>query len=242
MASPAENFEVSQPTSLHESVGDDPSATLKQGFVDGGVLISFTGSISETHQSDVLNSLLFAQLAADNKYDRYQDAELWYKFFSSVLLKIGWVIGEFNFQRYEQHTKIPMMIVQTLRSKLTSTEVGVLQSTLDSLKSSENKSSFHILSTDSLGPSKHGRNFQVSLAKEDTNGQVMMYMASFYFEEKVAHSRWFWSKHDFKEISCFKNAQVVSLNEDVYSVVRQEIVDKLREEGKKREFVSEMKF
>ena len=37
----------------------------EQGFIDTGRLVSFTKKISRVHKSDVLNSTLLAQLAAD---------------------------------------------------------------------------------------------------------------------------------------------------------------------------------
>ena len=38
-----------------------------QGFVDAGALASFTSKISSSHKSDVLNSALLVQLAADKQ-------------------------------------------------------------------------------------------------------------------------------------------------------------------------------
>ena len=49
----------------------------EQGFVDVGSLVSFTKKISGVYKSDVLNSTLLAQLAADKICNRNKDK--WYE-------------------------------------------------------------------------------------------------------------------------------------------------------------------
>ncbi|NJN74880.1 MAG: hypothetical protein HC799_19910 [Limnothrix sp. RL_2_0] len=70
------------------------------GYVNAGSLVSFVAGVSTEHQNDVLNSTLLAQLAANKKFDREKDTEQWYKFYREVLENVGWVIQEFDFQRY----------------------------------------------------------------------------------------------------------------------------------------------
>jgi hypothetical protein len=43
------------------------------GFVDGGILLSFVSDVQALHRSDMLNSSLLAQLAADKQYSRLDD-------------------------------------------------------------------------------------------------------------------------------------------------------------------------
>src|SRR6202008_4755214 len=68
--------------------------------VDGGSVVGFTGTLSAQQKADVLNPLLFAQLSANARHDRYRDVILWYKAYLETLLGIGWEILPFNFQRH----------------------------------------------------------------------------------------------------------------------------------------------
>ena len=57
----------------------------KQGFVDAGSLVSFTETISCVHKSDVLNSTLLTQLAADHIHHGNIHSEKWYDKYINVL-------------------------------------------------------------------------------------------------------------------------------------------------------------
>ena len=48
-----------------------------QALVDAGSLVSFTSNLKGQQKEDVLNSSLLAQLAANKRYDRFNDSENW---------------------------------------------------------------------------------------------------------------------------------------------------------------------
>src|SRR5216683_1057876 len=58
---------------------DQPSA-----YVNAGSVVSFVSGVSSRNQTDVLNTTLLAQLAANKKFDREIDTVNWYKFYRSV--------------------------------------------------------------------------------------------------------------------------------------------------------------
>ena len=70
----------------------------EQGFVDAGSLVK---KLSHVHKSDVLNSTLLAHLTADKKYNRNKDTDKWYEIYINVLGKVGWVVQELQFERYQ---------------------------------------------------------------------------------------------------------------------------------------------
>ena len=47
-------------------------------------------------QEDVLNSTLFAQLAANQSYDRQTRFMEWYEYYRDILWNIGWDVAEFK--------------------------------------------------------------------------------------------------------------------------------------------------
>src|SRR3954470_20599494 len=65
-----------------------------QSFVNAGSLLSFVSGISPQNQTDVLNSTMLAQIAADKKFDREQSTIEWLKFYRQILEQLGWVSQE----------------------------------------------------------------------------------------------------------------------------------------------------
>ena len=72
------------------------SAGKNESFVVAGSIVSFTENVGQQQREDVISSTPLAQLAADYKYDRVKNESAWYKFYDSVLGKIGYVVTSFN--------------------------------------------------------------------------------------------------------------------------------------------------
>ena len=91
---------------------------------------------------------------------------------------------------------------------------------LESLQSQGNEPMWVVFDSKSTGPSQDG-NFQVAPCSEDSSGQVVMAVASFYFTASAREDHWVWFDYSSTNIKLFKATQVSTLNEDVYSQVRQ---------------------
>lgn len=209
--------------------------TGKQGLVDGGSLVSFVGDISSQHRSDCLNSTLLAQLAATKKFDGLVQTKEWYKMYVEVLGKLGWVIQKFNFDRYNvsgQTLVVEAAIIDVAKMILSGPSLKTLENTLTALGKTANVPAYDIFSSKSSGPSSKG-NFQVSTCNEDASGQVIMGMACFHFSATVTKDRFLWVTYNSSDISLFKASQVLTLDEDVYSQVREIVIEKLGNSGKK---------
>jgi hypothetical protein len=63
------------------------------GAVVAGSVVAFGPGVSPQHQQDVLQSLLFAQLAANVQAERHKQWADWYREYQTVLERIGWVVG-----------------------------------------------------------------------------------------------------------------------------------------------------
>ena len=109
-----------------------------QGFVDAGSLVSFTDKISYVHKSDVLNSTLLAQLAADHVVQhRNIHSEKWYDHYIHVLGKLGWVVQDLNFEKYKstaQTTRISKAIIEIIQGLISQSEIQTVERVLQSLK------------------------------------------------------------------------------------------------------------
>ena len=240
MASLAEfvrSLQLAKPTGVTMARPQQPALIKdksEQGLVDGGSLVSFTSKISDVHKSDVLNSTLLAQLAADHAHNRFKETEQWYNFYVDVLGKVGWVIQNVKFEEYNtsgQTFKASTAILDIIKGLVSGDELAMVQRTLSSLQSSDNEKWWVVFDKKSSGPSQNG-NFQVAPCNEDSSGQVLMSLGSYYFQASVAHDRWLWFDYSSANIHFFKSTQVSTLNEDTYSQVRKQIIDKLGDNAK----------
>lgn len=60
--------------------------------INAGALLAFDKGLSRQQEADASNSLLFAQLAADAQADRFTAEPIWSKTYRSVLETVGWNI------------------------------------------------------------------------------------------------------------------------------------------------------
>jgi len=64
--------------------------------INAGALIAFDASLSRQAEEDISNSLLFAQLAADAQADRFAEEPTWSKTYKTVLATVGWNLQQFD--------------------------------------------------------------------------------------------------------------------------------------------------
>ena len=65
-------------------------------YLVGGALVCFNDNSISDDKSDVLDSMLFSQLAADSKYNfstgQTYSAEAWWHYYNYVMTSLGWII------------------------------------------------------------------------------------------------------------------------------------------------------
>ncbi|XP_028411410.1 uncharacterized protein LOC114533972 [Dendronephthya gigantea] len=210
-----------------------------KAFVDAGSLVSFTENLSGQNKEDVLNSTLLAQLAASKKHDRQTDSANWYKFYTDVLMKIGWVTQQFQFSKYHSHTgsfemsTVVLDILLSLVGDGEQTLVDVVKATLESFKKSGGDT---IKLFDHNCVSGQQGNFQIIPCTVDKkSGQVVVKFVGAYFKATKVDSRFLFFTYSNSQVDLEKAADSLTLNEKIYSKVRQAIIDKLG--GKAQTFV-----
>ena len=65
-----------------------------RAIIAGGSVVSFVDSIADQDQSDILNSIGYAQLMADRYCDRVKQLADWFEVFTNVLMDVGWEVDE----------------------------------------------------------------------------------------------------------------------------------------------------
>ena len=201
--------------------------------VIAGSLASFTPELSSQQMHDVQNSTLLAQLAATKKFPDKRDVGDWYNFYCNVLSNVGWDIQTFGFDEYKSHQASFKLSEVTL--ELLSALVGndkqlltVVKETLNSFaKSPEGLTLF----ADNSASEQHGR-FQI-LPCTVMNGQVSLASIAAYFKASQVSDDYFFFTYHSQDITLHKATQVLTLDEEVYGQVRQEVIDKLGKNAQK---------
>lgn len=203
------------------------------GYVDDSSIVSFVSGLSDEHKSDVLNSTLLAQLAANKKYDRWKDTEKWYKFYVDVLGKVGWVIQGFKFTEHSgsgMTLKVQDVILKLLASIATENMILIVTETMEALKALKDDDGRLVL-FDSQSQSLGKGNFQIAVASE-VGGNVATSIGAFYFNSKETKSRFLWFNYSKSDIHFFEGCQSITLNEEVYAEVRDAVIKKLGDSAK----------
>ena len=205
-----------------------------EAFVCDGSLTSFVADLSGQQKEDVLHSSLLAQLAANKKHDRFKDTENWYKFYTDVMGHVGWVMQGFNFSEYTSHQaefKISQVTLELLSGLIggDAALMAVVKGTLDSLA----KSADGITLFGSTSSSSKQGNFQVVPCTVDKSNQVNVAFLGSYFEaSEVAHNYFFVTMKK-QDVHLFKATQVFTLDGEIYDQVRDAVLEKLGDSGKK---------
>jgi len=119
----------------------------------------------------VLNSTLLAQVAAGKDHNQTSEIDEWYKKYTCiyVLGKIGWVVQDFEFEKYEadsQTLKVSEAVVDIVKAILSPYEIQGIERVLEALRSPQNEPWWNLFDTKSTGPNKNG-NFQVIPCHEE---------------------------------------------------------------------------
>ena len=80
--------------------------------------------------------------------------------------------------------------------------------------------------------------FQIIPCSQDSSGQVVMAFAGFHFTSTSNQTSFLFFEWDSASVEIYKGTQTVTLNEEIYSQVRDTIVKRLGDKAKK--FVAEI--
>ena len=199
----------------------------REGFVDAGSVVCFASDVQLQQRDDVLESTLLAQLAANKKYDRFSSPNDWYKFYDKVMAEIGWRVQ--SFQPFSEHLTFPDtsefcdVVVAILSKVLEEKSVMLAKDTFDRLAKSLDGLTLFNSNSSSL---KNG-NFQIVVITLDKNNQINAFFLGSYFKSSENVRNYFFEDINKNDVHLFKSAQVITLDEDVYAPVREEVKKKL---------------
>ncbi|ASK24784.1 hypothetical protein BSSX_2892 [Bacillus subtilis] len=197
--------------------------------VVGSSVIAFTGNVGGTQRNDLKNATCLAQLAAMKQHDPFTDTENFYRFYTTVLANIGFVIQGFDFTKHEisgTTFTVDKVVIEILQAIATQDEVALVQASLDALKAlSDDDGRLRLFSTSSH--SAEYANFMLGIATQEANGDVTFKVGAFKMNSNQNNTRFLWFSYSTSETNLFKSSQTVLLNEDVYGQNRDAIIVKL---------------
>ena len=208
----------------------------KQGFVDSGSLVSFTDKLTGQNKEDVLNSALFCQLAAEAIYNRETETDKWYEYYENTMEKLGWVMQNFTFQHYHpvsSDVSLDQLAIDILTAIATDQEeIVIAKEVLQALKNLKSDDNRIVLFEDHSYNNEAG-NFQILPCSQDDSGQIVMAMSAFHFSAHKEVTRFLFFGWDANDIDIYTSSQSITLDMDVYSVLRETVVARLGDQAKK---------
>lgn len=241
-----ERIEFIQSIDLPEMSQDYKKAIVftddkESAYVNDGNVTGMLG-VNNQQKEDLLNSQLLAQLAANKAHNRFGDSENWYKKYVEVLENIAWVIGAFDFKKYQSQSTtftISEVTISTLLSIITTTSpiLKFAEGVIGSIGEEKNKEALLKFSQNSM--SSESGNFQALACYIDPELKTLCaaFSGSHFKVEKTQHVNPC-SSYESSKTTLFASAQIMSLNEVIYAQIRQQIIDKLGNRAK--QYVSEI--
>lgn len=214
------------------AAADAPSASI-----DKGSLVSFVAGISPMHQSDALNSTLLAQLNSDKLFNRFDPEEVipWYRNYAKVLGKVGWDLQDFQFQNYQASGStflIDEAIAEIVATFLSPGEVLVVKAALNALSNLQGDDPWYKI-WETSSHSTDGGNFQICPCEDEGGkGPLVMGFSAYAFTTTETTTRFLWVSYHSSDTKLRYAKQAATLDEDIYSQVRQQIIEKLGENAK----------
>lgn len=222
--------------------GDHPTG---QCYVDSGVLVIFPVDTPSLRKEDILDSLLFAQLAADKSYSRETETEDWFGYFEYVLQNIGWVLTSTKFDvevgdDYFVFASLALNQMAGNRWKEGDIETfRGLFNTLHGLPDAD--TSVQILYGNTYSNSTNGSSLILCSFKETLEKEVQLSLLMLGFEG-LSESAYRYLFHAYRSkgvtFSQAKTSHMV-LNEEVFQKIRATVIEKLGDRVKT--MISEVK-
>ncbi|KAH9902488.1 hypothetical protein C8Q73DRAFT_7526 [Cubamyces lactineus] len=195
--------------------------------VVAGSALYFPSDVPGQFKSDIINSTLFAQLAADSKYDRWDDAVNWYNDYKAVLDMLGW--DTHNFQMIEigdvgHYGSMARVVSQLSASFLSGEQLGQLSSMINALKETRNEAAENTFNNQSRR--LNAANFQIGVVRI-LDGNRTMAIQQYVELSSQEIDRVLFDAFGDAKVKLQGGNQTMLLNEQIYAQIREAVLAKL---------------
>ncbi|WP_095156249.1 hypothetical protein [Pseudomonas sp. Irchel 3E13] len=204
------------------SATDSDSANIA-----GHSVVSFVSGLSPQNREDVLNSTLLMQLAASAAFDKTQQREAWFRFYTEGLGKLGWTVSNSSIEHYvPKHDAFTMdqVALDIIESAVGGAGFApVLKKTFAALKKQPQALALFERHSD------HGwlGMFQILPCSQTAEGNVSMLLNCMQFVHNALRYKILFFTYRQHEVQVYRSAQLAVLNTGVYRQVREAVLDKL---------------
>ncbi|KAH8794414.1 hypothetical protein DL96DRAFT_1827511 [Flagelloscypha sp. PMI_526] len=167
----------------------DASRAKASAYVVGSEVVSFPSNISPQHRQDVINSCLMAQMAANMRYPRDEDAQKHFNHYFQVLGQLGWDTTGMTLSEVHDaasHGTVNVLVLKTLAQILQPAAFSLEQTTINALNKPGKAISF--LNQHARGRDQKSSTFNVGVCRysEANNGNVIFDVG--YYSHKANHT------------------------------------------------------
>ena len=224
-----ENLEIDEPTFY-----TPPPDHSQRGYIVGGALVAFARNVDDVSKQDILNATLFAQLSANKKFNREEDMQNWYNFYTLVLKKLGFIIETLNFEQHEVTLStftMERIITETHNGSGDNTEEmkATLNAMMRALREKPNNDTTLSLFTELCSCSGNSGNFQVMPCQRGPDGRIFFLLGTYFYQANKHEDNILFSPWDSNTTTVYKSVQKVTFNQDAYRVVRHAVSFKLKD-------------
>ncbi|KAF8184180.1 hypothetical protein BJ912DRAFT_1043752 [Pholiota molesta] len=213
---------------LVRSAAEDESAMVGEGQAT-----AFVTGISMQNKQDVMNSTLLAQLAASGKYNRLTQTSQWYDEYKYILENVGWLVTSFKFDEHSLSNvavSVDKIVLDFLTTFLDPTQLSLMARVLEALaNSSDPVVNIFTRST----ADDHQSNFQLGTCSEDRDKNVMFSIGAFTYTTTESITNVLFTKIKSGSAHFMNAFQNMILNQQIYAVVREAVLEKLGDNAKK---------
>ncbi|RDX44751.1 hypothetical protein OH76DRAFT_1486895 [Lentinus brumalis] len=228
---------------LHIAPPQAHAATYGDGqgsaTVAGGSLVSFVGNLLAQQKASqtVQFSLSPAGEAAPSdealpneaaRHDRQNDSGAWYDRYKSVLENIGWTVPHFDIAELsdaDTYLDVDKLLLKSAAEHLSEEELALFQNVVESLGEAKNEVATQLFNSQSKASNK--ANFQVGVASDGQGNTTLKIGVYFYSAEQNIDKVLFYESGSQKTLEFRAGYHTMLLNSDVYSQVREAVLEKL---------------
>jgi len=208
-------------------VGDDT-----QGAVGASSLVSFVGDLSLESKQDVMNSTLFAELGANNLFNRKTDLVRWYARYLEVLNIVGWTTSSYqshSIENAQSKGSVDNVVFTILESIISPKELDLFKQTVKGMNDSPRGTT--IFDKSSYGATLN--DFRVGVCVED-RGNVVFHIFYFDYSTSGTVTDVLWFQFGSDRVSFNEGRQRMELNIELYGLVRDSVLQQLGRNAKDR--------
>ena len=219
-----------QPVGTVFAKESSPEDDKKQAYVVGKALTAFTANVTGSAKQDVLDSTLFAQLAADKEHNQQEDMQNWYNTYLKTLDNLGFVeIKYLDFVEFDaKGATITMdkVVMDSMNKTAPGAEAAITQQTLkafSALPDSDHRVS--IFNEQTLNASSGS--FQIYPCEQTAPDNVSVVMGAFYFHAECTESDVLFADWSARNTHLFKCTNKVMMDLTRYARSRAYVSMKL---------------